>query len=82
MKDDSPVLSRARTWDAFFANNHVAEFRRRLYRDVYGEEYLAEADTDGYITRSELRQIERHGGRLTDVPFKEPAGDGRRCKQT
>src|SRR2546427_11874784 len=57
MTDDSPVLSRARTWDAFFANHHVAEFRRRLYRDVYGEEYLAEADTDGYITRSELRQM-------------------------
>lgn len=57
MKDDSAVLSRARTWDAFFADNHVAEFRRRLYREVYGEEYLAEADTDGYITRSELRQM-------------------------
>jgi hypothetical protein len=57
MKDGSAVLSRPRTWDAFFADNHVAEFRRRLYLEVYGEEYPAELGTDGYITRSELRQM-------------------------
>jgi ubiquinone/menaquinone biosynthesis C-methylase UbiE len=57
MKDGSAVLSRPRTWDAFFADNHVAEFRRRLYLEVYDEEYPAESGTDGYITRSELRQM-------------------------
>lgn len=57
MADESAFLSRPRTWDAFFAEPRVAEFRRRLYMEAFGEEYPAEAATDGYITRTELRQM-------------------------
>ena len=57
MADESAFLSRVRTWDGFYAESRVAEFRRRLYLEVFGEEYQAEAATDGYITRSELRQM-------------------------
>jgi ubiquinone/menaquinone biosynthesis C-methylase UbiE len=55
MADELAFLSRARTWDGFFNEARVAEFRRRLYLEAFGEEYPAEAATDGYITRSELR---------------------------
>src|SRR5690242_8885443 len=57
MAEELAFLSRARTWDAFFAEARVAEFRRRLYLDAFGGEYPEEAATDGYITRSELRQM-------------------------
>jgi ubiquinone/menaquinone biosynthesis C-methylase UbiE len=57
MAEESAFLSRARTWDAFFAETPIAEFRRRLYLEAFGEEYPADASTDGYITRSELREM-------------------------
>jgi ubiquinone/menaquinone biosynthesis C-methylase UbiE len=57
MAEEVAFLSRARTWNAFFAEAQVAEFRRRLYRDAFGDEYPEETATDGYITRSELRQM-------------------------
>src|SRR5712692_4749340 len=58
MKEDPPsILQTQRFWDAFFVNDRVAEFRRRLYVEAYGEEYPAELGTDGYITLSELRQM-------------------------
>ncbi|MGH7932391.1 MAG: class I SAM-dependent methyltransferase [Candidatus Binataceae bacterium] len=57
MVDESAFLSRARTWNAFYAEPPVAEFRRRLYLEAFGEEYPAEETTDGYITRSELREM-------------------------
>src|SRR5713101_8537525 len=58
MKEDPPsILQTQRFWDAFYVNDRVAEFRRRLYIEVYGEEYPAELGTDGYITLSELRQM-------------------------
>src|SRR5215471_12076047 len=56
MKDDSPFVGQTRRfWDAFYVNNRVAEFRRRLYLAAYGEQYPAETGTDGYITLRELR---------------------------
>jgi len=58
MKDDSPLVGRTqRFWDAFYVDNRVAEFRRRLYVEAYGEQYPADVGTDGYITLSELRQM-------------------------
>jgi ubiquinone/menaquinone biosynthesis C-methylase UbiE len=57
MADELAVLSRARTWDAFFGEPRVAEFRRRLYLAAFGDEYPADEATDGYITRTELRQM-------------------------
>src|SRR5260370_30048332 len=58
MKEVPPsILQTQRFWDAFYVNDRVAEFRRRLYIEVYGEEYPAELGTDGYITMSELRQM-------------------------
>jgi ubiquinone/menaquinone biosynthesis C-methylase UbiE len=57
MADKSAFLSRVGSWDAFYAESRVAEFRRRLYLEVFGEEYQAEAATDGYITLSELREM-------------------------
>jgi ubiquinone/menaquinone biosynthesis C-methylase UbiE len=57
MSDELPFLSRARAWDAFFNEARVAEFRRRLYLEAFGDEYPADAATDGYITRSELSQM-------------------------
>jgi ubiquinone/menaquinone biosynthesis C-methylase UbiE len=56
MAEELAFLSRARAWDAFYIESRVAEFRRRLYLEAFGEEYPAEA-TDGYITRSELREM-------------------------
>jgi len=57
MADESAFLSRARSWDAFYAEPRIAEFRRRLYVEAFGEEYLADEPTDGYITRGELHQV-------------------------
>lgn len=57
MADESGFLSRAGTWDAFYTEARVAEFRRQLYRETFGDEYVAEAATDGYITRGELREM-------------------------
>jgi ubiquinone/menaquinone biosynthesis C-methylase UbiE len=57
MAEESVFLSRTRTWDAFYAEAKVAEFRRRIYLEAFGEEYPADAATDGYITRGELREM-------------------------
>jgi ubiquinone/menaquinone biosynthesis C-methylase UbiE len=57
MAEESPFLSRPRSWDAFYIEAAVAEFRRRLYEEAFGEEYPADEATDGYITRSELREM-------------------------
>jgi ubiquinone/menaquinone biosynthesis C-methylase UbiE len=57
MADELPVLSRARTWDGFYGQPRVAEFRRRLYLEAFGDEYPVDEATDGYITRTELRQM-------------------------
>ena len=57
MADELAFLSQARAWDAFYAEARVAEFRRQLYLEAFGDEYPAEEATDGYITRSELRQM-------------------------
>jgi hypothetical protein len=57
MPEESVFLSRSRTWDAFFEEPRVAEFRHRLYLEAFGEEYPADEATDGYITRSELREM-------------------------
>jgi ubiquinone/menaquinone biosynthesis C-methylase UbiE len=57
MTEESAFLSRARSWDAFYTEAAVAEFRRRLYLEAFGEEYPADEATDGYITRSELREM-------------------------
>jgi 2-polyprenyl-3-methyl-5-hydroxy-6-metoxy-1,4-benzoquinol methylase len=51
------IFIRVRSWDAFYSQSFVTEFRRRLYLDAFGKEYPAEEASDGYITRSELRQI-------------------------
>jgi ubiquinone/menaquinone biosynthesis C-methylase UbiE len=57
MADETAFLSRTRAWDAFYAEPRVAEFRRGLYLEAFGEEYPSEEATDGYITRSELSQM-------------------------
>lgn len=57
MSNQLPFLSQARTWNAFFDEPRVAEFRRRLYLEAFGEEYPAEEATDGYVTRSELHAM-------------------------
>jgi len=57
MAEESAFLSRAQTWDAFYTEARVAEFRRRLYLEAFGEEYPADEATDGYITRTELREM-------------------------
>lgn len=57
MAEESAFLSRAGTWDAFYTEARIAEFRRRLYLEAFGEEYPADEATDGYITRSELREM-------------------------
>jgi ubiquinone/menaquinone biosynthesis C-methylase UbiE len=56
MAEESAFLSRPRSWDAFYANDQVAQFRRRIYLEAFGDEYPADEATDGYITRSELRE--------------------------
>jgi len=57
MAGELAFLSRARACEAFYAEPRVAEFRRRLYLEAFGEEYPADEATDGYITRSELREM-------------------------
>jgi ubiquinone/menaquinone biosynthesis C-methylase UbiE len=57
MADQLPFLSRASTWDAFFSESHVDEFRRSLYLEAFGQAYPAEDTTDGYVTRRELRAM-------------------------
>jgi ubiquinone/menaquinone biosynthesis C-methylase UbiE len=57
MTKELAFLSQARSWDAFYTEAAVAEFRRRLYLEAFGEEYPADEATDGYITRSELRDM-------------------------
>jgi ubiquinone/menaquinone biosynthesis C-methylase UbiE len=55
--EESRFLSQVRTWDAFYTESQVAEFRRRLYVEAFGEEYPSNEATDGYITRNELREM-------------------------
>jgi ubiquinone/menaquinone biosynthesis C-methylase UbiE len=57
MADELAFLSRARTWDAFYGEPRVADFRRRIYFEAFGGEYPVDEATDGYITRTELRQM-------------------------
>jgi ubiquinone/menaquinone biosynthesis C-methylase UbiE len=57
MADELAFLSRARTWDAFYGERRVAEFRRRRYLEAFGDEYPLDEATDGYITRTELRDV-------------------------
>jgi ubiquinone/menaquinone biosynthesis C-methylase UbiE len=57
MADELAFLSRARAWDAFYSEPRIAEFRRRLYLEAFGDEYPIDEATDGYITRSELRRM-------------------------
>jgi len=57
MTKELAFLSQARSWDTFYTEAAVAEFRRRLYLEAFGEEYPADEATDGYITRSELRDM-------------------------
>jgi len=57
MPDELAFLSRARTWDAFYSQSRVAEFRRRLYLEAFGDDYPIDEATDGYITRAELRAM-------------------------
>jgi predicted TPR repeat methyltransferase len=57
MAGELAFLSRARACEAFYSEPRVAEFRRRLYLEAFGEEYPADEATDGYITRSELREM-------------------------
>src|SRR5258708_40259957 len=73
MTEELAFLSRARSWDAFYAETQVAEFRRRLYLEAFGEEYPADEATDGYLTRIELREIE---GRLHSGPGQKIADLG------
>ena len=53
--DELPFLSRPQSWDAFYSQPSIAEFRRRLYLEAFGEEYPIDEATDGYVTRTELR---------------------------
>jgi ubiquinone/menaquinone biosynthesis C-methylase UbiE len=57
MAEELAFLSQARMWNAFYAQARVAEFCRQLYLEAFGDEYPAEEATDGYITRTELRQM-------------------------
>jgi ubiquinone/menaquinone biosynthesis C-methylase UbiE len=57
MADESPFLSRSRTWDAFYTEAAIADFRRRIYLETFGDEYPEDVATDGYITRGELREM-------------------------
>jgi ubiquinone/menaquinone biosynthesis C-methylase UbiE len=57
MANEQAFLSQARTWDAFYNEPRIADFRRRLYLAAFGDEYPEEAATDGYVTRSELRAM-------------------------
>jgi ubiquinone/menaquinone biosynthesis C-methylase UbiE len=57
MADEMAFLSQARAWNAFYGEPRIAEFRRRLYLEAFGDEYPIGEATDGYITRSELRQL-------------------------
>src|SRR5260370_2610664 len=73
MTEELAFLSRARSWDAFYAEPRVAEFRWRLYLEAFGDEYPADEATDGYITRSELREMV---GRLHAGPGQKIADLG------
>jgi ubiquinone/menaquinone biosynthesis C-methylase UbiE len=57
MAEELAFLSRPRFWDAFYSQSYVAEFRRRLYLEAFGDEYPADEATDGYVTRTELRRL-------------------------
>jgi hypothetical protein len=57
MTEELAFLSLARSWDAFYTEAAAAEFRRRLYLEAFGEEYPADEATNGYIARSELREM-------------------------
>src|SRR5260370_2843461 len=77
MTEESAFLSQARSWDAFYAQAQVAEFRRRLYLETFGEEYPADEATDGYITRSELPEMVgalhvAAGHKIADLAFARP----------
>lgn len=72
MADELAFLSRAQTWDAFYGQPRVAEFRRRLYLEAFGDEYPLDEATDGYITRTELREMAdalhvRPGHKIADL---------------
>jgi SAM-dependent methyltransferase len=73
MAEELAFLSRARAWDAFYTESRIAEFRRRLYLEAFGQEYPADEATDGYITRSELREM---AGTLHVGPGKKIADLG------
>ena len=55
MSEKLTFLSQARTWDAFYTECRVAEFRRQFYLEAFGQEYPADEATDGYITQRALR---------------------------
>ena len=57
MADELPLLSRPRSWDAFYSEPRIAEFRRRRYLEAFGDEYPVDEATDGYVTRTELRLL-------------------------
>jgi ubiquinone/menaquinone biosynthesis C-methylase UbiE len=57
MTDELPLLSRPRSWDAFYSEPRIAEFRRRAYLEAFGNEYPLDEATDGYVTRTELRVL-------------------------
>jgi len=57
IKDATAFLSQAGTWDNFYVESRIAEFRRRLYLEAFGDEYLEDAASDGYVTRSELSEM-------------------------
>jgi hypothetical protein len=39
--------SQAGTWNAFYGEHRIAEFRRRIYLEAFGEDYPEEVATDG-----------------------------------
>jgi len=57
MAEEPAALSRAHFWDAFYSEPRIAEFRRRLYVEAFGDEYTLDEETDGYITRTELSAL-------------------------
>jgi ubiquinone/menaquinone biosynthesis C-methylase UbiE len=57
----------------FMLNPELPNFARRLYLEAFGGEYPADEATDGYITRSELREMV---GRLHAGPGQKIADLG------
>ena len=73
MAEESAFLSRTRTWDQFYSEPGVAEFRGRIYLEAFGDEYPSKAATDGYITRKELRELADalEVGRVAESPISD-----------